>query len=455
MGADTSGTGENAAAPEGAAHAAAADAKHAGFASDTHPGSAGDTHPGAAGAEPLVQGTATQVIAAEIAAAEQAAQAQAAADPADPAAGGSRHEGQDAEVPTTGSVAKRWAGFPAFRVGFAGALGAGLGWTFFQGIGTLSTVLTYVGLAVFLSLGMEPVIAFLGKRGIPRSWAVVVSVFALVIVAAGVILLIVPTVVAQIQAFITSLPQIIMDIAESEWMQDLSERLGSTNGVVGLLDNLNEWSSNPENIVSLGGGVVAVGAGIANFATGFIIVLILTVYFTATFPALVRGSLALVPASKREFVASVTDEVSRSVGRYVLGQGALAAINGVASFVFLSLLAAPLPALLAFIAFLGSLVPLVGTITASAIIVFSCLMSSPTVAIIAAVYYLIYMQVEAYALNPRIMKKAVNVPGSLVIIAAVAGGTLAGVLGAIVSVPVAASILLIVRRVVIPRQARR
>ncbi len=112
--------------------------------------------------------------------------------------------------------------------------------------------------------------------------------------------------------------------------------------------------------------------------------------------------------------------------------------------------------MLAVIAFFFSLIPLVGTLTGSIIIVLTCLVvGSPTTALIAAIYYLIYMQIEAYVISPRIMGRAVSVPGAVVVIAALAGGSLLGLLGALVAIPVAASILIIYRQVVIPRQNER
>ena len=86
------------------------------------------------------------------------------------------------------------------------------------------------------------------------------------------------------------------------------------------------------------------------------------------------------------------------------------------------------------------------------IITLVCLAASPATALAAAIYYLIYMQLEAYVLSPRIMNRAVAVPGALVVIAAVAGGTLGGVLGALVAIPVAASLIIIIQKVVFPRQ---
>ena len=99
----------------------------------------------------------------------------------------------------------------------------------------------------------------------------------------------------------------------------------------------------------------------------------------------------------------------------------------------------------------GSTFPLTG----STIIVLACLipgLGSPATAIAAAIYYLIYMQLEAYLLTPRIMNRVVSVPGSLVVIGALAGGTLLGLLGALISIPVTAMVLMIVKQVWVPRQ---
>jgi predicted PurR-regulated permease PerM len=174
-----------------------------------------------------------------------------------------------------------------------------------------------------------------------------------------------------------------------------------------------------------------------------------------------------VPASKRPRFIDLAEQIVDSVGFYVIGQISLGVINGVLSAIFLSLIGAPFPAVLAVIAFFFSLIPLVGTLTGSTIIVLTCLipglggggglfgLESPLLALVAAIYYLVYMQIEAYIISPRIMNRAVAIPGAVVVIAALAGGALLGLLGALIAIPVAASILIIYRQVIIPRQNER
>jgi len=120
----------------------------------------------------------------------------------------------------------------------------------------------------------------------------------------------------------------------------------------------------------------------------------------------------------------------------------------------LSVIGIKYAALLAFVAFLGSLIPLVGTISASVLIVLGTLLFNGAgwEVLVVAVYYVVYMQVEAYLLSPRIMARAVKVPGVVVVIAALTGGTLLGILGALIAIPVAAAIQLILKEVVVPRQ---
>lgn len=345
-----------------------------------------------------------------------------------------------------------------FRLGLLGGLGVIVAVGIGAVIGSLATVLAYVGAALFLALGLDPLVSWLEGRKFPR-WAAVLTVLVAVLgVATGLVFAIVPVIVEQVNTAIRTVPGLISDFNDGTLREQISTALPWLP-VGDLVTGAQDWIK-ALDIASIGGGVLAVGATIASGATGAIIVLILTIYFVASLSSIKRGLYQLVPASRRETFVHLAEQVATSVGRYVIGQGALALVNGVLSFVFLTLvlplLGMPVSysALLAFIAFLGSLVPLVGTISGSIVITLLVLLfdGSPTVIWVGA-YYLAYMQVEAYVLNPRIMASAVKVPGAIVVIAVFAGGSLLGILGALIAIPVAAAILLIINQVVVPRQA--
>lgn len=339
-----------------------------------------------------------------------------------------------------------------FMFGLLGALGVLVALMLGGIVNQLATVLVYIGVAIFLALGLDPIVSFI-ERKMPRPAAVAIVVAVVVLAFAGIILAIVPIVIDQITNLIDNGPQMVKDIQSAAWFKDLNSQFGSTfedaaNGILSFLQD-------PGNLADIGGGVFAVGAGIAGGFTGVTIVLILTLYFMASLRSIKRVAARFVPAYQRDTFRGLLEDVSGAVGRYVMGQASLALINGVLSLIVLSIIGAPVPALLALVAFIGSMIPLVGTLSASIIISLVCLIESPVTALIAIGYYLVYMQVEAYILSPRIMNKAVAVPGALVVIAAVAGGALGGILGALVAIPVAASVIIIVQKVVFPTQDQK
>lgn len=343
-----------------------------------------------------------------------------------------------------------------FRLGLFGGLGVlvavGIGAT----IGSLATILTYVGAALFLALGLDPLVTWLEKHRFPRWLAILTVLVAVLGVFAGLIFAIIPVITEQVQNAIKTVPGLINGIADGSIAENVQSALPWLP-VADLLDQAQLAIKNLD-LTTIGGGVLTVGIGIATGVTGAIVVLILTLYFVSSLSSIKRGLYQLVPASKRPKFIDLAEQIAAAVGRYVIGQGSLALANGILSFIALTFIfpiwvPVQYSALLAFIAFLGSLIPLVGTITGSIIItLLTLLFSGPQSAIFVGIYYLGYMQLEAYFLNPKIMAKAVKVPGAIVVIAALAGGTLLGILGALIAIPVAAAILLVMNQVFVPRQ---
>ncbi|RLP71276.1 AI-2E family transporter [Mycetocola reblochoni] len=338
-----------------------------------------------------------------------------------------------------------------FRTGLLGAIGVLVALALGGLITQLSTVLVYIGLALFLALGLDPLVTWLERR-MKRGLAIVVVAFGVLLLVAGILLAVIPVLVEQTSRLISSFPEIADNIVHSPVVAWAQEQLGGTVDIDQAIAEGVKFLQDPNNLVAVGGGVAAVGAGVASGFTGALIVTILTLYFLASLRSMKAVLFRLIPAYERESFAHVTESITGAVGRYVVGQVSLAAINGVLTLILMTVIGGPVPYLLAFVAFFGSMIPLVGTLSASVIIALSCLVSSPQTALIAAIYYLVYMQIEAYVLSPRIMSKAVAVPGAIVVIAAVAGGAIGGILGALVAIPVAASVIIIIQKVVFPLQ---
>ena len=352
-----------------------------------------------------------------------------------------------------------------FRLGLLAGLGVLLAIVIGQAVGSLATILTYIFAAIFLALGLDPFVTWLEKRKVKRPVAILIALVAVLGVFTGLILALIPVIVEQVSTLTDQIVNnIVPSIQNGTLIDNIKDNLSflDPRTVDTFFTQVQDLIEAPEFVQTITNGVLGAGIGIANGVFGVIIVVILMIYFVSSLASLKRGVYRMVPASKREGFIDLAEQISVSVGRYVMGQGTLALINGIVSFFLLQFLfQVQYAALLAFIAFLGSLIPLVGTLSASVVITLSALafnagdtFFATPIPLFAAVgiWYLVYMQIEAYVLNPRIMTHAVKVPGVVVVIAALVGGTLLGILGALVAIPVAAAIQLIVKEVVIPKQ---
>lgn len=337
-----------------------------------------------------------------------------------------------------------------FQVGFLGGLGVLAAVLVGQSLTTLGAILTYVAAAIFIALGLDPLVRWLEKRGLPRSFAILVVVLGFVTAATALLVAVVPSAIEETGALIADAPKLVNNLTQLPLIQTLD---GSFNGsITKALSNVSTYLADAANWPLMLGGVIQVSLNLINGVVGFVVVLTLSLYFMTSLGRFKKFVASLVPASKRDTFSSLSEEVAASVGRYVSGQATVATINATLAFIVMTIFGLPFSIVLAFVAFILALIPLVGAISGAAIVTLVALTVSPTTALIVGIYYLVYMQIEAYVISPRVMNRAVSVPGGVVVVAALAGGALAGILGALVAIPVAASVILILRQVWIPRQ---
>ncbi|QAB16897.1 AI-2E family transporter [Leucobacter muris] len=342
-----------------------------------------------------------------------------------------------------------------FQLGFTVTLGVLVALLVGSIIGQLSTIIMYVAAALFIALGLDPVVRMLERRGIKRPLGIGIVFGGFVLVIGGLLGIIIPMIANQITLLVRSAPALVQDLNNQPWFIDLNSRFGEFVDFDGLLRMGQDFVGDPENLAQMAGGVWQAGIGIANGLTAGLIVLILTLYFLASLRSVKRAFYSLVPRSGRAKVIDITEQVTKSVGGYVNGMVVLAFTNAVLGFIMMTIVGVPFAGLVAVGVFFLALIPLIGSVLATVLVSIVALFDSPMTAIIAAVYYLIYMQIESYLLTPRIMNRVVSVPGSLVVIGALAGGTLLGLLGALISIPVTAMVLMIIKQVWMPRQEMR
>jgi len=339
-----------------------------------------------------------------------------------------------------------------FGYALVATLGVGCGIAVLAALSSLGSVFLYVGVALFITLALEPAVQALTRHRVPRAGAVVIlSLGSLGLLAfAGAV--VIPAISAQVATLAVKSFSWIERIPDQEWFHWLSSVATDLIDLDKMTSDAAAFLGDPDRLLALGGGVLRVGSGIIDGITGVLIVTALSVYFVATLPRLKAKTYRLVPRESRDGVRVLADEILQSVGRYVGGQLVLAALGALVTFVLTTSLGSPAPFVLAALAFVGSLIPVFGPVVSSSITVLVTFVENPAAALVAAVVLLIYMQVEAYVLTPRVMSHAVKVPGALVIVAALAGVALGGILGAFVAVPIAAAGVTIVERVIIPRQ---
>jgi predicted PurR-regulated permease PerM len=338
-----------------------------------------------------------------------------------------------------------------FYVGFMGASGVLVAYWLLQLVGRLSEVLTLLLVALFLALGLDPLVAMLQRRGMRRGWAVTVVVLGVLATFAGFVAAVVPTLVSQGTAFGRQLPHLLTTFEHSSTVHWLDQRFGLISNATGRLE---QGLANKDTLLQLFGGVFGAGKAVVSGAFSTFTVLVLTLYILASKQSMAEAVYRLVPASRQERVRLLGDEILRRIGAYIAGQVAVATINAVLTYVMLTVLGLDYALVLALAVGLLGLIPMIGATLGAVLVVLVALFGSWQSALLVLAYYVIYQQVENYLISPRIMSKAVSVPGSVAMIAALAGGTLLGILGALVAIPVAAGIMLIVQEVLIPRQAR-
>jgi putative heme transporter len=341
----------------------------------------------------------------------------------------------------------------SFQVGLTGGLGVLVAILIGSAVSQTVTILTYIGIALFIALGLDPMVRWLLKRKLPRPAAISIVIAGFLGAVALLLWAVIPTAIREATKLLNQFPTLGTNLTELDFITTLDAQLGGN--ITTAIESGISFVTSSSNWPTLLGGVLQVGIGLISGVVGFIIVVILTVYFMAALESM-KGYLAkLTAASKRERFRSLVDQISLSVGRWVMGQTSVALIHAFALFAFLTIIGSPFSLFLTLVAFAFALIPLVGPLTAGLIVVLVTFFSGSDMTLAVVIYYLVYLQIEAYLISPRVMKKAVAIPAALVVIAALMGGTLMGVLGALIAIPVAASVLLIVREVWMPRQQLR
>ena len=328
-----------------------------------------------------------------------------------------------------------------FVFGFFAALGVLVAWGLWNAFGQARSVLILVLVSMFIAVGLNPLVEWFMRRGLKRGLSVAVVFLLMILAVAGVGFAIVPVVTDQINSLIRNAPQWLDLLTKSRTLNELNDRYQ-------FIQKAQDYIQDPALAQRAFGGILGVGKVVANALFNTFTILILTLYFLASLPSVKRAAYSLVPRSRRPRVAVLGDEVLTRVGGYVSGQFVVALTAGVCVFIFLEIVGLREYAVaLAIVVMFCDFIPMVGGLIGVAIVSLIGFTDGLWMGVACLIYGIIYQQVENYVVYPRVMRRAVDIPGAVTVIAALLGGALLGVVGALLAIPSAAAILLIIREV--------
>ncbi|MGI8888291.1 MAG: AI-2E family transporter [Nocardioidaceae bacterium] len=334
-----------------------------------------------------------------------------------------------------------------FYIGFIGALGALTALALVRGIENVRPILVLVLVAAFLAVGLNPLVEWLIHRGFRRRWSVLIVTLGVVVVVTAFIGALVPVLQDQIDALIASAPGWLDDLERNTIIQGLDAKYD-------VIQTARDKLQDPNLANTAFGSLFTVGLAVLSAFLNAFIIFVLTIYFLSALPGMKRACYSLAPASRRTRVTYLGDEILRRVGGYVAGAFVVALCAGVSSFIFLEFAGLGRYAVaLALVVALLDFIPLIGATIGAAIVTLIGFATDPKIGLACLIFYLVYQQVENYLIYPRVMRSSVDVPGVVTVIAVLIGGALLGVVGALLAIPTAAALLLLVREVWLPKQA--
>ncbi len=335
-----------------------------------------------------------------------------------------------------------------FHFGFMAATGALLALTVLKALASASQVFVLIIISLFFAVGLNPAVTYFERRNIKRGYAVSIVVGNVLLFVGLFIWIAIPPLLDQVNSLVNNAPQLVNDLKNNAFLNDLNIKYGVIDSLQSKVDSVIKDGS---FVITAFGGVVGVGKAVISGVVAGLTILVLTLYFVSSLDNVVNIGLRLVPASRRDRVAKLTNAIISRTGSFVGGQAIIAAIAALFILCMGLIIGMPYTGPLSMLVLICGFIPLIGHFIGMSIVTLVSLTDSPRTAIIALASYVIYVQIENYVITPRIMRRSLSLPGLVTIIAALLGTSLLGLVGGLLAVPIAAAVLLILDEVVFPR----
>jgi predicted PurR-regulated permease PerM len=299
-------------------------------------------------------------------------------------------------------------------------------------------VLTWVLIAVFLALAMNPAVEWLQGHGLKRRAAATAVVFLLVLAAiVGIGALFVPTLVDEVNKFADALPGYVDDLTAGRGP------LGFLQEDYHVVDRVRDAveEGGASRVLGLSGTAIAITKGVLTAIVAVVTIAFMTFFMLLEGPTWLERFYSLLPADRQERWREVGQAIYRTVGGYVSGNLFISVIAGVSSTVLLLILGVPFAVALGLVVAILDLIPLAGATLAAIIVSTVAFLAEGWVkgAIVIA-FFIVYQQLENHLLQPIVYSRTVQLSPLAILIAVLVGAELAGVLGALAAIPIAGTI---------------
>ena len=335
-----------------------------------------------------------------------------------------------------------------FYFGFMAVAGGLIALTTLKALASASQVFVLLVISLFFAIGLNPAVNYFERRKMRRGYAVSIVVGSVLTFVGLFIWIAIPPLVDEINSFIDSAPQLVNDLKNNAFINDLNNKYGVIDS---LESKVNSVIKDGAFVVTAFGGVVGVGRAFVSGVVATITILVLTLYFLSSLDKVVKIGLRFVPNSRRDRVAKLTNAIISRIGSFVGGQGIIAILAALFILIMGLAIGMPYTGPLSMLVLICGFIPLIGHFIGMTVVTLVSLTDSPQTALIALALYIIYVQVENYVITPNIMRRSLSRPGLVTIIAALLGTSLLGLVGGLLAVPIAAAVLLILDEVVFPR----
>lgn len=295
-------------------------------------------------------------------------------------------------------------------------------------------------ISLLLTAALKPTIDWLEKKKIPRIIGITIVYISLFTLTILIFILIIPPIIEQTKQLATNFPYYWEKITKGLGIiRDYSANYGWLEHINNLTEALKT------NLANLTGNIFGALSSLFGGVTAFIFILVITFYMTLEENAAERITKLLIPQNYKKKINDLIKKLEEKIGLWVRGQIVLMVIIGFLSFIFLSILKVNYALVLGLFAGLTEIIPYLGPLIGAIPAIFIAFTQSPYKALAVIILYFAIQEFENDILVPKVMEKAVGLNPIISIFALLIGAKIAGILGVLLSIPIATSIIVIIK----------